>query len=35
MESGNQPIYNEDKSIVTVFTGEIYNYRELKDNLLI
>lgn len=32
-ENGNQPIHNEDKSIWTVFNGEIYNYRALKDSL--
>lgn len=26
--TGNQPIYNEDGSIVIVFNGEIYNFRE-------
>lgn len=30
---GNQPIYNEDKSILVMFNGEIYNYQELKKNL--
>lgn len=32
-ESGNQPVYNEDKSIAVVFNGEIYNFPELKANL--
>ena len=32
-EAGNQPIYNEDKSILVVFNGEIYNYKELKEEL--
>ena len=31
---GHQPIFNEDRSIVIVFNGEIYNYRELRDELL-
>lgn len=30
---GQQPIFNEDESILTVFNGEIYNYRELKRRL--
>ena len=33
LEGGVQPMYNEDKSIVIVFNGEIYNYLELKEEL--
>ncbi len=33
LKSGNQPIYNENKDIVIVFNGEIYNYLELRDEL--
>ena len=29
---GNQPIYNNDKSIIIVFNGEIYNYAILRKN---
>ena len=32
-EVGNQPLYNEDRSKVLVFNGEIYNYQELKKEL--
>lgn len=33
LHTGKQPIYNKDKSIVIVYNGEIYNYRELRDAL--
>lgn len=34
LATGSQPIFNEDRSIVTVFNGEIYNFKRLKDFLL-
>lgn len=34
LKGGSQPIYNEDKSLVIVFNGEIYNYKELKEELI-
>jgi len=33
LESGQQPIHNEDKSLWTVFNGEIYNFQGLRKNL--
>lgn len=33
-ESGDQPLYNEDKSKVLVFNGEIYNYPALREELI-
>lgn len=32
--SGDQPIYNEDSSLVIVFNGEIYNYRDIRKELV-
>ena len=31
---GDQPLYNEDRSMALVFNGEIYNYQELRAELL-
>ncbi|MCK5707884.1 MAG: asparagine synthase (glutamine-hydrolyzing) [Candidatus Aureabacteria bacterium] len=33
LQTGSQPIYNEDKSIVIVYNGEIFNYKELRVEL--
>lgn len=34
LNTGAQPIYNEDKSKVIIYNGEVYNFKELKDALL-
>jgi asparagine synthase (glutamine-hydrolysing) len=33
LAGGTQPIYNEDKTVWTVYNGEIYNFPELKKEL--
>ncbi len=33
LETGDQPIYNEDKSVCIVLNGEIYNFKDLKNKL--
>lgn len=33
LQTGEQPISNEDSSITVVCNGEIYNYQELRRNL--
>ncbi|MBU0993961.1 MAG: asparagine synthase (glutamine-hydrolyzing) [Proteobacteria bacterium] len=32
--SGSQPMHNEDKTVWIVFNGEIYNFQELRDDLI-
>src|SRR5579864_8425365 len=34
LSSGHQPIFNEDRSVWIVFNGEIYNFPELRAELL-
>ena len=33
LEHGNQPLYNEDKSVALIYNGEIYNAPELREKL--
>ena len=32
--SGDQPIFNEDNSLVIIFNGEIYNYKDIREKLV-
>lgn len=34
VDGGQQPIFNEDRTILVVFNGEIYNYRQLQQELM-
>jgi asparagine synthase (glutamine-hydrolysing) len=34
LETGDQPIFNEDRTVALVLNGEIYNYRELRERLV-
>ena len=33
LSGGQQPIYNEDRTVWTVYNGEIYNFPELRRKL--
>jgi asparagine synthase (glutamine-hydrolysing) len=33
LQGGQQPIFNETRTVCTVFNGEIYNFRELRHTL--
>src|SRR5687768_2630972 len=34
LKTGQQPMYNEDRTIGVVFNGEIYNFQEIRKQLL-
>jgi asparagine synthase (glutamine-hydrolysing) len=33
-EQGSQPMFNEDRSIALTFNGEIYNFQEIREELI-
>ncbi len=33
LDTGNQPMFNDDREIILTFNGEIYNYKELREEL--
>lgn len=34
LEGGSQPLYNETGNLVLTFNGEIYNYKEIREDLV-
>ena len=34
LKNGRQPMMNEDESMIITFNGEIYNFQELKKDLI-
>src|SRR5438132_10767500 len=34
VEHGDQPLYNENRDVVVVFNGEIYNHADLRSSLI-
>ncbi len=34
VKNGNQPIRNEDGSVILIFNGEIYNHKDIRNELI-
>lgn len=34
LNTGDQPVFNEDRSVCVVFNGEIFNYPEIREELI-
>jgi asparagine synthase (glutamine-hydrolysing) len=35
LKTGRQPLWNETRDVAVIFNGELYNYRELRDRLIL
>src|SRR5882672_10349474 len=35
LAGGHQPVWNESHDVAVVYNGELYNYRELRDRLIL
>jgi asparagine synthase (glutamine-hydrolysing) len=35
LKGGHQPIWNETRDVAVIFNGELYNYRELRERLIL
>jgi asparagine synthase (glutamine-hydrolysing) len=33
LKTGNQPVFSEDRSVIVMMNGELYNYREVRSDL--
>ena len=33
LHTGDQPVFSEDRSIIVIMNGELYNYREIRSDL--
>ena len=35
LPAGHQPLWNETRDVCVIFNGELYNYRDLRDRLIL